>query len=289
MENVPKLASISLGILIPISFVVYVDWVKKVSEKKILGLNNNHANNISGHQRTIEYELQTKQSYRIEELKYYLIYSIVYFILLIAILYVIGPYINFDLIKIYFSSEYNKPFSEKIQKTLLVQLINIILYSGLLIQFILKIESIYKKPKFLFFMENIYGPFIEEFIYRGILYSMFKYSGYNGILSAIFSSLTFSVSHFRHICDIYFTADQLPRILFQCFYTLLFAFYSCYAYEYSGTILSAILLHMVCNTLQLPRFEYLSKNGISKVKKIIITAIYIIGIVGWGTMILRFH
>ena len=58
-------------------------------------------------------------------------------------------------------------------------------------------------------MEIIYGPLLEEFVYRGILYTLLKQAWFNGYLSAIFSSLTFSLSHFRHIFDIYFNKSDI--------------------------------------------------------------------------------
>ena len=293
MERVPNIAAITSGVIIPISFVLYVDWVKKIAAEKIMSRlpknKQNKENDKIGYGKMLEFELKTRLSYRDEELKYFLGFSILYVFSLVLILYFIGPYINFNIKKIYFSSETNKPILEKVIKTSLVLLINFILYSGLLIQFFKGIEEIYPKTKFCYFMENFYGPILEEFIYRSILYSIFKYAGYSGKLSAFFSSFMFSISHFRHIFDVYFTADQFPRLIFQSFYTLLFGFYTCYAYEYSGTIFSAMLLHMVCNTLQLPRFSYLRNENVSPFMKNIINVTYAVGILGWVIMIYIFH
>lgn len=151
----------------------------------------------------------------------------------------------------------------------------------------MNIEYLYPKTSFCFFMENIYGPILEEFIYRGLLFTLLKEAGYNGIKSAIYSSLTFSLSHFRHVFDIYFSKKEIPRLFFQSFYTLLFGFYTCYAYNYSGTIFAPILLHGICNTLQMPRFNYLS--NCTKIRKNIISIVYIIGILSWIILIKIFH
>lgn len=287
-KMVPKSVALFLSFIIPISFVLFVDWVKKLAASKLMKKENNDRDN-NYYNKTIEYELKEKQLYREGELKFFLPYSFGYFFILILLFSIIGPYFNFDLTEIYFSSEYNKTIKEKLIGTLMILTFNFILYSGLLIQFYFGNEKIYPKTYFCFFMENIYGPFIEEVIYRGLLFTLFKQAGFNGIYSALFSSLTFSISHFRHIFDVYFTESMIPHLFFQSFYTLLFGFYTCYAYNYSGTIAAPILLHCICNTLQMPRFNYLKDPYISKFKRNLISNSYIFGILGWVFLIAKYH
>jgi len=270
-NKVPKYIAIISSILIPISFVLFVDLIKRMAKTKLIK----------------KYELQT-ELYREKELKFFLPCSFIYLILIILTFVIIGPFINFNFYEIYFSNEYNKPILEKIWKTILVQIINLVLYTGLLIQFLTGIEYLYPRTRFLFFMEIIYGPFIEEFIYRGILFTLLKQAGFNGYLSAIFSSITFSLSHFRHIFDVYFDKNDMKRLYFQSFYTLFFGFYTSYAYNFSGSIFSSIILHGVCNILQLPRLNYLHYDISYKLKKIINIG-YILGIVGWIILIIIFH
>ena len=283
---VPKEIAILSSVLVPISFVLFVDLIKKIAASKLIKKKNNKGN-FNDYSKIIEYEINERHSYREAELKIFLKYSFIYPLILVIIYLIIGNSINFNIIEVYFSPKYNKTINEKILGTITILIINFILYSGLLIQFFMDIESLYPKTSFCFFMENIYGPILEEFIYRGLLFTLLKEAGYNGIKSAIYSSLTFSLSHFRHIFDIYFSKKEIPRLFFQSFYTLLFGFYTCYAYNYSGTIFAPILLHGICNTLQMPRFNYLSYC--SKVKKNIISIVYIIGILSWIILIKIFH
>jgi len=283
---VPKEIAILSSILVPISFVLFVDLIKKIAASKLIKKKNNKGN-FNDYSKIIEYEINERHSYREAELKIFLKYSFIYPLILVIIYLIIGNSINFNIIEVYFSPKYNKTINEKILGTITILIINFILYSGLLIQFFMDIESLYPKTSFCFFMENIYGPILEEFIYRGLLFTLLKEAGYNGIKSAIYSSLTFSLSHFRHIFDIYFSKKEIPRLFFQSFYTLLFGFYTCYAYNYSGTIFAPILLHGICNTLQMPRFNYLSYC--SKIKKNIISIVYIIGILSWIILIKIFH
>ena len=270
-NKVPKYIAIISSILIPISFVLFVDLIKRIAKTKLIK----------------KYELQD-DLYREKELKFFLPCSFIYLIFILLTFIILGPYINFNFYVIYFSKEYNKPIFEKIWKTILIQIINLILYTGLLIQFVTGIEYLYPRSKFIFFMEVIYGPFLEEFIYRGILFTLLKQAGFNGYLSAIFSSITFSLSHFRHIFDVYFDKSDMKRLYFQSFYTLFFGFYTSYAYNYSGSIFSSVILHGVCNVLQLPRLNYLNYDISPKLKSIINFG-YIFGILSWIILIFIFH
>ena len=270
-NKVPKYIAIISSILIPISFVLFVDIIKRIAKTKLIK----------------KYELQD-DLYREKELKFFLPCSFIYLIFILLTFIILGPYINFNFYEIYFSNEYNKPIFEKIWKTILIQIINLILYTGLLIQFVTGIEYLYPRSKFIFFMEVIYGPFLEEFIYRGILFTLLKQAGFNGYLSAIFSSITFSLSHFRHIFDVYFDKSDMKRLYFQSFYTLFFGFYTSYAYNYSGSIFSSVILHGVCNVLQLPRLNYLNYDISPKLKSIINFG-YIFGILSWIILIFIFH
>jgi len=270
-NKVPKYIAIISSILIPISFVLFVDIIKRIAKTKLIK----------------KFELQD-DLYREKELKFFLPCSFIYLIFILLTFIILGPYINFNFYEIYFSNEYNKPIFEKIWKTILIQIINLILYTGLLIQYVTGIEYLYPRSKFIFFMEVIYGPFLEEFIYRGILFTLLKQAGFNGYLSAIFSSITFSLSHFRHIFDVYFDKSDMKRLYFQSFYTLFFGFYTSYAYNYSGSIFSSVILHGVCNVLQLPRLNYLNYDISPKLKSIINFG-YIFGILSWIILIFIFH
>ena len=283
---VPKSMAFLFGIIIPASFVLYVDWVKKKVASKLIK-KKDEEEYID--YKMIEFQLKKKMTYREAELKYMLPYTFIYICILIIFFLLIGQYINFDLIKIFFSSKYNKTIKEKFFGTITILIINFILYAGLLVQFFIGNEELYKKTPFCYFMENIYGPAIEEIIYRGILFTLFKQAGYNGIKSAIYSSLTFSLSHFRHVFDIYFTKEDIPHLFFQSFYTFLFGFYTCYAYNYSGCIFDPIFLHGICNTLQMPRISYLKDLNISKFTKHFISFCYISGIIGWVLLIKVYH
>ena len=288
---VPGGIAIFASVLIPCSFVIYVDFIKKLAASKLIRNRGGTKNDEykDDYVSAIEFELKERTSYREAELKFFLPYSLLYLLILILLFLFIGPFFNFDIKEIYFSSIYNKSIISKFIGTITILIINFILYSGLLIQFFIGNEQLYPKTPFCFFMENVYGPFLEEFVYRGVLFTLLRHAGYGGIASSILSSLTFSLSHFRHVLDIYFHKGMLPHLIFQSFYTLLFGFYTCYAYNYSGTIFAPILLHCVCNTLQLPRLKYLNDSSITQIQKHLISISYIVGIGLWIILIKIYH
>ena len=289
---VPKNIAFFCVFVVPVSFVAYTDFIKKLAASKIKeDYQRRMMQNMKAdpYKNEIEVQLQEKYLYREKELKFFLPYSLIYIVSFVAIFWILGPYINFPISKIYFSPENNNSITDKAIKTVTIIIINFVLYSGLLIQFIIGNEIMYPKTPFCYFMENIYGPFLEESIYRGLLYTLCISAGYGGVESAIISSATFSLSHLRHVFDVYFHKSMIPSLFFQILYTFLFGIYTCYGYNYSGTIIAAILLHSICNTLQTPRLGYLSDPYISKFKKNVISFTYIIGILGWILLIKKFH
>jgi membrane protease YdiL (CAAX protease family) len=79
-----------------------------------------------------------------------------------------------------------------------ITILNSILFLGYIVQLIMGIEklSVFYKPLPLVIKENIYGPLIEEIIYRGIFFNLFRASGFSDISSSLISSLLFGLCNF---------------------------------------------------------------------------------------------
>lgn len=184
---------------------------------------------------------------------------------------------NFDYYSLFLKREQQQLWSS-IMKTIVILSINCILYSGLIIQFIMKIEHLQKRRPFTFFMEIIFAPLLEEMIYRGVLFNIFRGAQFSNINSSIISSLLFGLSHLRHIFDHDYSPSKLKQIYFQLIYTTLFGCYTCYSYCVADSILAPICLHACCNTLQMPRFNYRTSKTLHPFKKKLISCIYMIGI-----------
>ncbi len=90
----------------------------------------------------------------------------------------------------------------------------------------------------------------------------------------------------RHVFDYDYTEDDLQRVIFQATFTSVFGFYACYSYVKSGTLLGPILLHVQCNTLQFPRFNYRSDGKLSNNMKKVYDICYLVGIGGFFIFII---
>lgn len=98
----------------------------------------------------------------------------------------------------------------------------------------------------------IVAPVTEEYLFRGILLSALlpSWSRFHAIL---ISSLMFGLMHTHYFLFKVLTGvgpydpGEASRVLFQCCYTTIFAFYNAYVYLASGHLISPILVHVFCN------------------------------------------
>lgn len=82
------------------------------------------------------------------------------------------------------------------------------------------------------FMVGLFGPFCEEFTFRGVIYGGFRKHGYI-FASAVLSGLYFGLLHFN---------------LNQFCYALILGVVFCLLVEATGSILGSIIAHAVINT-----------------------------------------
>jgi membrane protease YdiL (CAAX protease family) len=97
------------------------------------------------------------------------------------------------------------------------------------------------------------------------------------------------LAHLRHLLDKQsesLNKNLIIRVLFQSFYTTFFGLYASYIYIKGGSLIGPVVLHMMCNTLQFPRFNYLKNEKIGRKEKKFINYIYISGILGFWIIIM---
>ncbi len=97
------------------------------------------------------------------------------------------------------------------------------------------------------------------------------------------------LAHLRHLLDKQSESlnnNLIIRVLFQSFYTTFFGLYASYTYIKGVSIIGPVVLHMMCNTLQFPRFNYLKNEKIGGKEKKLINYIYIFGISSFGIIII---
>jgi membrane protease YdiL (CAAX protease family) len=195
--------------------------------------------------------------------------------------------ILFSIIKLYFPNFYSYLKTQKysylnlIYRILITIFINVTLYLGNIVQIINGNEKLGKNPIFIFFIEQIYSPILEESVFRGIIMNIFRYNGYSNLFSGFMNSILFGIIHFRHLFDKYIINKPLNLIIFQSLYTSFFGFYSSYIYNYSNCIISSIILHGTCNLLSFPKLKYLKDESIPKNKKYFFNFCFIFGILGF--------
>jgi len=78
-----------------------------------------------------------------------------------------------------------------------ITLLNLSLFLGYVVQIIFSIENVYKYDRIVLFIKSVvYGPFMEEIIYRFIVFEIIRMGGYNNTYANLISSLIFGISIF---------------------------------------------------------------------------------------------
>jgi prenyl protein peptidase len=126
-------------------------------------------------------------------------------------------------------------------------------------------------------------------MYRGIIFGLYRDSGIfnrHPYLCLAFLPLYFAVAHAhilysqRHLSAADFRHAALMK-LFQVSYTMLFGFYSAWIFTKSGCLWSAIALHSQCNYFGFPNFGVVLDWKTYLPKRILIGAMYLLGIVSF--------
>ena len=297
-----------IGVTITVIFVAFIDWIKviyknkysdnfvKKEKEEMIKFKKKNEEFFKGDSMKRDYYIENTleelnsnyhTAYRKGEFIFILFLTFIFLIFVLFLAVKFGHLLHLDFYNKFYLHETTN-ITTNILNSLVIFCINLVLYSGLLIQLIVGYEELPSRPPFFMFMEYIYGPFLEEMLYRGILFNIFHLSGFSSVQSGLVSSLMFGLSHLRHFFDFDYHKGKLPMILFQVIYTTLFGFYTTYAYSYSGSIIAPIILHMSCNVLQLPRLNYLHDENAKKYKQLFSSA-YIIGIIGFIFLVYRYH
>lgn len=137
-----------------------------------------------------------EEEYKTREFKPILKSTIIYTILLIITLNFIGDLIGFDMTHYLFKDIFTfENFTNFINGSLYIIVLNSILYLGYIIQIFKRLEflSTEDKNSTLIFKENFYGPILEEFLYRGIIFNILKEATFSNFQCSLISSLMFGI------------------------------------------------------------------------------------------------
>lgn len=296
-----------IGFIIIALFILLVEWTKKLyhtnfssiytekekrkldnwkKENDIIVFNDEKRKKLKQEYDKLQDEFDLK--YRRGELIYILPSTFIFLVVLCIILIKFGNKLEFDFYQYLIENELSNIFKHFL-KSFIVFMINLILYSGYLIQLVIGNEEMKRRDLIISFMEYLYGPLLEEIVYRGVIFNLLRMVEYSNIQSAMISSIIFGLSHLRHFFDYQYDSNKKGMIIFQAIYTTLFGLYTSYAYSYSESLLAPILLHITCNYLQMPRLYYLKDDDVSKQQRYIISFTYIIGIILFIILLFIFH
>ena len=130
----------------------------------------------------------------------------------------------------------------------------------------------------------IVAPILEELVYRGLILNLCTFGDTAAVL---FTPIYFSASHLHHLYKVrneekdVFQREIFKR-LFQFAFTWLFGVYAGFVYIKSGRyILAPIILHCYWNIIQVPNLGAWFDRDVEQVVRVIISAGYISGIVGF--------
>ncbi len=128
----------------------------------------------------------------------------------------------------------------------------------------------------------VVGPVIEEFIFRGLITSIFRKTGYSRLFTVFGSPWLFGIAHLHSYFNLVKQGNSKTnaalRSLFQMLYTSLFGFIATFFFLRTGHLLPCILSHSLCNTLGLPDTSFTNKMNSLNSYKFAISISYVIGI-----------
>ncbi|KAF7504944.1 hypothetical protein GJ744_001591 [Endocarpon pusillum] len=110
------------------------------------------------------------------------------------------------------------------------------------------------------FRNYVAGPITEEILFRSVIIPLHLLARISPTKIVFLTPLYFGIAHVHHFYEFTLThphTSTLPallRSLFQFTYTTLFGWYAAFLYLRTGSLVTVILVHSLCNWCGLPRF-----------------------------------
>lgn len=183
MDNIALIYST----IILVFFILVIDLTKK--GYSLFLAKSKKKNETYFYDPDVHQEQMQSEEYKKEEFKPVFLTTFLYTTILLAMMFKQN---NFPMLKDYFYLQ-EGDLNKAMKGSLLVFVINSILFAGFLFQLVLRIEkvSIEDKSFILIFRDVIYGPILEEIIYRGIIFNILRVGEYSNTYAAFLSSLSF--------------------------------------------------------------------------------------------------
>jgi len=182
-----SLFAIICSLIILIIFIIVIEFTKKRFEKQY----QNKTNSDDSYEHDDNAEI-----YRIQEFIPIFKSTFAYAVILTLFLNAFGSLIEFNIENYLFKDIFTvESILIIIKGCAYITILNATLYLGLIIQIVKRIESLSIDDKnfVLILKENLYGPLLEEFIYRGIIFNILKDASFTNLQSALISSIMFGI------------------------------------------------------------------------------------------------
>lgn len=169
--------------------------------------------------------------------------------------------------------------------------LTLIAFIGPLVQSKLDIGSFWGiDPNFwndwVFWRNVIVAPASEEWVFRACMAPLLFAEGWSANQMIFLGPLFFGVAHAHHaVRDVrdgtIDVKSAVIRTLFQLTYTSLFGFYSMFLFLRTGSVVSAIVAHALCNSMGFPPMHMLPSHR----RKVLLITLYIGGLVAFGYLL----
>lgn len=141
------------------------------------------------------------------------------------------------------------------------------------------------------------GPLTEEILFRSAAVPLMILARTSLTKTIFVSPLVFGLAHVHHLYEFRITHPNVPlpaailRSVFQLSYTTLFGAYATFVYLRSGSLLAVFGMHVLCNTMGLPRVygAVMGRGGqsgeesvpVARRWSVVYYVLLVVGAVGW--------
>ncbi|KAG0495128.1 hypothetical protein HPP92_006122 [Vanilla planifolia] len=103
----------------------------------------------------------------------------------------------------------------------------------------------------------VVAPFTEELVFRGCMIPLLLCSGFQTYSIIFLSPISFSLAHVHHFMELYYQQGYsflkaFSIVGLQLGYTMVFGWYASFLFLRTGQLVSAIVVHVLCNLMGLP-------------------------------------
>lgn len=114
--------------------------------------------------------------------------------------------------------------------------------------------------------DYIIAPIAEEWVFRACMAPILWLQGVSKPSIVFMTPLFFGAAHLHHLGDLVLVsgvpkAQAFIQVLFQFAYTTIFGWFATYTFLSTGHLLSAVLVHVLCNVMGFPPLDVMRTHA----------------------------